>query len=280
MVDENFFSLYTGCLIRTRLPHLEKSTRAVFENFGIHFYDLEGASCCPDPVGMKGVDQETWLTMAARNLSLVRNNSHTLMTLCSGCYSTFREVQHRLANNASWRERINDILKQIGYHYSAGPPVEHFARFLFEKVGSDGLSSRITDSWKGLPVAIHHGCHFLRPSHLGAEVVDYPRKMICCGFTIQGMDSDLSLGMAHEKLMLMKEYGARAVIVVCPSCYLQFDLTQRAIEQKFDVSLQMPVFYLTEFIGLALGLKASSLGLNFHRVDAIPLIREIFPEEE
>ena len=61
MGENSFFHLYPGCLIRTRLPHLEKSARVVFDSFGVRFSDLEGASCCPDPVVMRGVDQETWL---------------------------------------------------------------------------------------------------------------------------------------------------------------------------------------------------------------------------
>lgn len=299
MGEDSYFSLYKGCLIRARLPHLEKSARAIFDRFGIQFSDLEGASCCPDPVGMRGIDQETWLTMAARNLALARNNSQTLMTLCSGCYSTFREAEHLLTENSSLREKVNHILKHIGYQYSPGLPIEHFARFIFEKIGVNKLSSQITDSWKGLPVAVHYGCHFLRPSHiiafddpenptkleelvraLGAEAVDYPQKMLCCGFPIQGVDAELSLRMAYEKLRLMKEYGAKGVIVICPACYLQFDIMQRSIEQVFDESLDLPTFYLAEFIGLALGLTPSSLGLNLHREDTLTLTQEIFPEKD
>lgn len=298
MVDDSSYSLYTGCLIRTRLPHLEKSARAIFDRFGIQLSDLEGASCCPDPFGMRAMDQETWLTMAARNLALARNNSHPLMTLCSGCYSTFRHVEHILTRESLLQEKINHNLEGIGYQYSPGVPVAHFARFIYEKIGITQLRLQITDSWKGLPVAVHNGCHFLRPSHiigfddpenptkleelvrvLGAEAIDYPQKMLCCGFPLQGVDAELSLQMAYEKLRLMKQYGARAVIVVCPACYLQFDAGQRAIEQRFDVSLGLPVFYLTDLIGLALGLNPLYLGLNFHRVDALSLIRKTFPEQ-
>jgi len=296
MVEDSSFNLYAGCTIRARLPHVEKSVRLVFEEFGIQFSELEGATCCPEPVGMRGIDQETWLTLAARNLALARHNSLPVMTLCSGCYNTFQEAQHILAEK-SLREKVNHNLKKLGSQYSPGLAVEHFARFMFEKIGPDKLSSRVTDSWKGLPVAFHYGCHFLRPSHvigfddpenptkleqlvsvLGAEVVDYPRKMLCCGFPSQTTDTDLSLRLAYEKLKLMKAYRARAVIVVCPSCYLQFDLMQRPIERKFDVSLQLPVFYLTEFIGLAMGLAPSDLGLKYHSVDTFSLVREIFPD--
>jgi heterodisulfide reductase subunit B len=299
MGDAPSFTLYTGCLIRARLPYLEKSARAVFERFGIQFSDSEGFSCCPDPIGIRGIDQETWLILGARNLALAARHSRPLMTLCSGCYSTFRHVEQTLAKNPSLLEKVNNKLKVFGYRYSPGFPVEHFARFIIEKIGADKLASQATDSWKGLPVAVHYGCHFLRPSHimqfddpenptkleelirvLGAEALDYPQKMLCCGSTIQGIDAEVSLRMAYEKLMLMKAYGAKAIVVICPSCYLQFDLLQRSIEKKFDVSLKLPIFYLTEFVALALGVPPSSLGLYYHRTDTRSVIREIFSEKD
>lgn len=220
------------------------------------------------------------------------------MTLCSGCYNTFLYAESILATDSSLREKINNNLRGIGYQYSPRLTILHFARFIYEKIGITQLRSQIVDSWKGLPVAVHNGCHFIRPSHiigfddpenptkleelvrvLGVEVIDYPQKMLCCGFPIQGVDAELSLKMAYKKLAIMKEYGAKAVIVVCPSCYLQFDAGQQAIKQKFDVSLDLPVFYLSELIGMSLGLNASSLGLSLHRVDTLSIIREIFPEQ-
>jgi len=299
MGENSSFTLYEGCLIRARLPHLEKSARAVFDRFGIQFSGLEGASCCPDPIGIRGVDEETWLTLAARNLAIAGRHSTPMMTLCSGCYSTFRHAEHLLAKNASVLEKVNNTLHALGYRYSPGLAVEHFARFIIEKIGADKLASQMTDSWKGLPVAVHYGCHFLRPSHimqfddpenptkmeallraLGAEALDYPQKMLCCGSPIQGIDAELSLRMAYEKLRLMKSHGAKAVVLICPSCYLQFDVLQKSMEQKFGLSLELPILYLTEFIALALGVPPSSLGLHLHRTDTRRLIREIFPEKD
>ncbi len=299
MTGESSLGLYTGCLIRTRLPHLEKSVRAVFERLGIRLDEVEGTSCCPDPVGMRGVDQETWLTVAARNLSIMEANGHPTLVLCSGCYGTFREAEHLFTSDPSLRQKVGVALERIGRSYSGGTQVEHFARFMVERVGPAPLASAMTRSWKGLPVAIHYGCHFIRPSGLlgfddsenptkldalvqavGGEVIDYPRKMACCGFTVQGVDEELSLQMGYEKLSLLKEHGARAVIVICPSCMIQFDVKQRLIEEKFRSQIRLPVFYLAEFIGLAMGWSPRAMGLGFHRVDALALAREIFPGEE
>ena len=293
-MDEWSYNLYTGCLIRARFPHVEKSARVVFQRLGVGIEEVEQVGCCPEPVGMRSQSEEAWLTVAAHNMSVLAGDGRPVMTLCNGCYSTFRECQHLLADNEQYRETVNRHLAGIGREYTPGLEVEHFARFLYEKVGSQRLTELVTSPLRGLKVAFHPGCHLVRPSNLlafddpdnptkiegllsslGAEVVDYPRKSLCCGFTIVGVDADLSLKMGNEKLKDMKSAGAQAVVVVCPSCLQQFDVNQRQMERKFDNKLGLPVFYLTELIALALGESPEALGLAMHRTDAVSLVQAI-----
>lgn len=294
MIQEASFSFFPGCLIRSRLPHLEKSARVVLEKFHVTLSELKEATCCPNPIYFRDLDQETWLTLAARNLSLLAGDGRPMMTLCSGCYNTFRECEHTLAANQRLREEITQNLENIGREYVPDNGVEHIAPFLYEKIGPDRLATQVTRPLNGMKVAFHHGCHFVRPSHLhrfddpdhptkmealiralGADVVDFPRKMLCCGLTVMGVDPDLSQQMGFEKLRLMKAEGAEAVVLACPSCMLQFDHNQRLIEGKFDTKLSLPVFFLTEIIGLALGESPETLGLEQHRVDVLPLVRRL-----
>ncbi|MCF8024501.1 MAG: CoB--CoM heterodisulfide reductase iron-sulfur subunit B family protein [Desulfobacteraceae bacterium] len=286
MTANKSYSLYTGCLIRSRLPHLEKSARVVLGRLGVELSEMEGATCCPEGIGFRGLDQEAWLTMAARNLSLNGQDANSLMTLCSGCYSTFRECQHILSRNPSLREKVESNLAHLNRQYDPEASAEHFARFLYEYVGPATLGSLVTHPLNGLKVALHYGCHFIRPSQLidfddpdhptkleelvealGGEAIDYPRKMMCCGFPIAGVDPKNSLLMGFEKLKLMKENGAQAVVVICPSCMLQFDFNQRRMEKEIDFKLGLPIFYLTELIGLAMGEAVDTLGLKLHRTN-------------
>jgi len=296
-LTENYeYCFFPGCLIRARLPHIEKSARLVLERLGVELSELEGASCCPNPIYFRDLDHEAWLTLAARNLSLAEK---PIMTLCSGCYSTFRDAEHALEKSAKLRHKIGEHLDRLGRKIPSGSRVEHFARFLFEKVGPAMLAEQVLRPLKGLKVVFHPGCHLVRPSRihefddpdnptkleelvwaLGAEVLEYPRKMLCCGFTVMGADRDLSLRMGFEKLEIMKDSGAQAVVLVCPSCMVQLDRNQRLIEQEFDTELSLPVFYLTELIGLALGESPDDLGLGLHLVNVRPLVEELLGAEE
>jgi heterodisulfide reductase subunit B len=291
-MDEWSYTLYTGCLIRSRFPHVEKSARVVFERLGVEVTDISGVGCCPEPVGMRSLDEEVWLTVAAHNMSILSEPGRPVMTLCNGCYSTFRESEHLLSESNEYRETVNRNLASVGREYAAGLELEHFARFLYEKIGSARLKELVVSPLRGLRVAFHAGCHLVRPFDLlafddpenptkieellrtlGAEVADYPRKSLCCGFTIVGVDADLSLKMGYEKLKDINASGAQAVVVVCPACLQQFDVNQRQMERKFEATLGLPVFYLTELIALALGESPESLGLGLHRTDALSLVQ-------
>ena len=50
--------------------------------------DLEGTSCCPDPIYFKSKDKVSWLSVAARNLTLAEDLGLDIVTNCSGCTAT------------------------------------------------------------------------------------------------------------------------------------------------------------------------------------------------
>ena len=52
--------------------------------------------------------------------------------------------------------------------------------------------------------------------------------------------------------------GADAVAVACPMCHSNLDFRQGALVRRGEAP--MPVLFISELVGLALGLDASSLG--------------------
>ena len=138
-----------------------------------------------------------------------------------------------------------------------------------------------------MKIAVHYGCHLLRPSPavrwdsptaptkfeqvvraLGATVVDYETKMDCCGNALDrvGERADVPRHAARRKLADVAEQGADALVVSCPSCFLQFDLNQATLLRESAAARRLPVFYITELIALALGMDPAELGLDMHRV--------------
>ena len=88
-------ALFWGCSIQTRLLWIEVAARLVLPKLGVDIVDLP-FSCCPDPVATKALNHLSWLTLAARNLALAEEKKLNMLTLCNGCFETFKKVQHEL----------------------------------------------------------------------------------------------------------------------------------------------------------------------------------------
>jgi heterodisulfide reductase subunit B len=64
-------------------------------------------------------------------------------------------------------------------------------------------------------------------------------------------------------------------VTACPLCQGNLDLRREDIEKREQVSLDLPVFYFTELLGIALGKDAGDLGLGKHMVNPLPVLSGI-----
>lgn len=285
------YDLFLGCVIPARLPFLEASSRKVFEKLGIKLNDVEGFSCCPDPTGIEQIDHTTWLTLGARNLSLCKNNGGVI-SFCSGCVETLKGVNYFINKDLTTKKEINRHLQKVGKVYEGKTEVKHFAEILYENL--ENIKKSVEKPLEGFKVAVHYGCHYLRPSEiiewddpfepitideivkaLGAESVEYDLKMECCGNPVEKSDRDLSLLMIDNKLKAIENAGANCVAVVCPACYQQYEFNQRELNKRNNTEYNLPIFYLSELVALAFGFSPEDIGLNFHRIKPNELFESI-----
>jgi len=59
-----------------------------------------------------------------------------------------------------------------------------------------------------------------------------------------------------------------------------YDDNQKSIESQFEVSYQIPVLYLPQILGLAMGFDRKELGLNMNVVKTKDLTEEIIGGKE
>lgn len=285
------YDLFLGCLIPARLPFIEAASRKVFEKLGIKLNDVAEFSCCPDPTGIEQIDHNTWLALGARNLSLCKNNGG-IISFCSGCVETLKGVNYFINKDVATKKEVNRYLQKVGKVYEGKTRVKHFAEVLYENLNK--VKKNVVKPLEGFRVAVHYGCHYLRPSEImewddpfepitideivkaiGAESVDYDLKMECCGNPVEKSDKELSLLMIDNKLKAIENAAANCVAVVCPACYQQFEFKQRELNKRNNTAYNFPIFYLSELVALAFGYSSEEIGLNFHRIKPKELFERI-----
>jgi heterodisulfide reductase subunit B len=61
---------------------------------------------------------------------------------------------------------------------------------------------------------------------------------------------------------MAKQAGADCMVVACPMCQVNLDLRQLDMKKQLGHEHDLPILYITQLIGLCLGIDAEALGLN------------------
>lgn len=277
----NKYALFLGCVAPYRYPGIEKATREVFKTMGVELVELDGAGCCPAPGVIRSFDQNTWLALGARNLALAEKQGVDIMTICNGCFGSLFESNHVLQHDPEKLKAVNQILAKVGMKYNGTVKVRHFAEVLYNEIGLEKIKSYVKTPLN-YNIAVHYGCHFLKPSRLkqlddperpklldelvevtGAKSINYKDKIMCCGAGggVRSRNSATALKMTEEKLKNIKKVNGQIILDVCPFCHLQYDRSQKDLP-GFDI----PVIHLSQLYGMAFGLPREQLGLEAHEV--------------
>jgi heterodisulfide reductase subunit B len=277
------YAYFLGCITPNRYPGIEAATKKIFKEFGIETREMEGASCCPAPGVFGSFDMYTWLPIAARNLAIAEEMGLEIYVTCNGCYGSLQEADHLLKEHPKLKEKVNEILGKAGREYKGTTNVHHSIVVLHDDIGLDRLKEKVTKPMKDVNVAIHYGCHFLKPSEvrghgsaetpnvledivkaIGAKETVYKDKLMCCGAGggVRTADTPTALEWTRQKLVSMIEEGADCVIHPCAFCHLQLDRGQYEINKAFGTSFDLPVLYALQLVGLAMGMSVQELGLD------------------
>ncbi|MFX1289153.1 MAG: heterodisulfide reductase-related iron-sulfur binding cluster, partial [Promethearchaeota archaeon] len=247
----------------------------------------------PEPNGIKNSNKLLYSITAARNLALAEKEDHILLTPCNGCFTTLKKVKGEIEDNHNFMREINRYLDKIDLTVQGNTDIFHIVEF-FSKFRREAIRDNLKHPLIGLRIAVHYGCHFLRPSNsvqiddplkptifdelitdLGAESIDYALKMECCGGSLERAGKlNLSLEILHAKLESMKEQEVDCIVVSCPQCFIQFDHLQQELKKK-DYQFDIPVLYYSELLCLALGIDIRDLIEKFHRTKVESLFEKI-----
>jgi succinate dehydrogenase / fumarate reductase cytochrome b subunit len=291
---------YTGCLAALSAKELDTSTRALAPKLGLDLITLESVTCC-GAGDIHEAEPDYYLHLNARILAYAEaTGSDTLMTICNVCTLNLRQADFILKGDEGVRARINTNLEAVGVPpYNGGVEVKHFLWLVADGDGLARLKEVAHKGLKGVKIAPFYGCQILRPSKLlgfedadrpwsleviieacGGEVVDYPAKIKCCGFPIIQAREETALAELIQPVEQAIAGGADAMVTPCPLCHLSLDAWQMKLndarkKEGEEPLPPMPIFHLSQLIGVAAGLEDSELQFKRHIVPLDPVLEKL-----
>ncbi|NQT30981.1 MAG: CoB--CoM heterodisulfide reductase iron-sulfur subunit B family protein [Deltaproteobacteria bacterium] len=272
-----YYSYYPGCSAEATATPLGLSVLPVARALDIDLVELEDWNCCGS-TPYNSVNKLEAGAMAARNLALAEKTGLDLVTPCSNCYVVLTSVNTHLKELPDFREKVNEALAAGNLTYDGGVKVRHLAEVLYTDITPEGISSKVTNPLEGLKVASYYGCQLVRPNgfddpesphsldelvaSLGAEAVPWELKARCCGSSLIMPEPNVALGLINKLLKNAQERGAQCLVTPCPLCQINLDAYQSQVNSKFNTSYNLPVLFVTQLIGVALGIPAKELALS------------------
>ena len=283
---------YPGCSLHGTSREFDESLRAVAAELGIGITEISDWSCCGASSGHT-TDHLLGVALPARNLALAEEQGYdTVLAPSAACYNRLSAARLAIATEDGLAERIPDV---IGRRFGNTVQVRNAVELLRDAAASveEKVAATLTPNpLEGVKLAAYYGCLLVRPAEVcgyddpeqpasmdevisacGADAVDWNMKVECCGgaFSVSRTSSVVRLGRAI--IDDARAHGAEAIVVACPLCHSNLDLRQKAMALRGEDPL--PILFVTQVVGLAVGLTPESLGLERHFVDTEPLIARL-----
>ncbi len=257
----------------------------MFDALDIQLEEIDDWNCC-GATSYMGVDEIKAFGLAARNIGLANRQKKTqddeethIIAPCSACYLVLLKTQKYLATHTDVRNSIQGGLSEIDLDLNSNIKIRHPLDVLVNDIGYQKIAERVQKPLKNVKVASYYGCQIIRPyqefdkeyypmtmdhlvTKLGGEAVDWPLKTRCCGGTLMGTMQDVGLQINYRLLKEAHRRNADVMITTCPLCQFNLECYQDKIMKSHNDSVEMPVIYFTQLMGMAFGLSDISLGLN------------------
>jgi len=272
---------YPGCTLKGTAVEYDKSVTGIAPLLGVDLVEVPDWNCC-GASSAHAINRKLSLALAARVLAIAEQEGmDRILVPCAACYNRLVKTQVEASENETLRQEISTIIEMP---FSAKTKPVGILEF-FSEMGSEKIKSLVKKPLEELKVACYYGCLLLRPPKLikfddceepqvmddvveaiGAEPVEWAFKTECCGAGFSLSKKEVVIDLTEKILRNAKLEGADVITVGCPLCHANLDFRQVDILKK-NKDINIPVLYITELVGIALGLTPKEVGLQSHFID-------------
>ena len=273
--------IYPGCSLTGTARDYNESVFALANAFGIDFAQIPDWNCC-GATAAHNLNEELALSLPTRIMALAEQSGiEEVVVPCAACYSRLVVTQSHLKNNP---EQKNRIAKVIEMDYKGSLKILNVIEWIGKYI-LPNIDEKIINPFAH-KVACYYGCLLVRPqkilkydraedpqtmdvvmNKIGAIAIEYPFKTECCGAGFSISRTDIVSKLSGKIIEDAESRGAEAIIVACPMCHSNLDMRRGSINEYWNKKFKIPVIFVTQAIGCAIGLPASKIGFKRHFVE-------------
>ncbi|MCL1933834.1 MAG: CoB--CoM heterodisulfide reductase iron-sulfur subunit B family protein [Candidatus Azobacteroides sp.] len=267
---------YPGCSLKGTSSEYAQSTIALAKAFDIHFTEIEDWNCC-GATAAHSLNGELAAALPARILALAEKQGlNEIVVPCAACYNRLSVAQHEWNEDPALKSRLSEIL---GMPLNKKCEILNAMQFI-EKYIADKITEKVVNPFDH-QVVCYYGCLLVRPHgilqfdrledpqsmdelmrQIGAKTLDWGFKTECCGAGLSVSRTDTVAKLSGRIVQDAEDRGAEAIIVACPMCQSNLDMRRSHIDSYLGKKTKIPVLYITQAIGLAVGVSKEELGLK------------------
>ncbi len=260
---------FPGCSLHSSAKEYNDSIKASFGDLGVELREVPDWNCC-GATAAHSLNEALALALPARNLAIAEREGLPLFAPCSACYHRFLLANRKLRESEELLLEVNELISPLDY--KGGTEVKNILELLVEDVGLKKVKERVTHPLKGLRLVSYYGCLLSRVPHgraaddtenpvymdmvveaLGAEAVPWPSKMDCCGASLNITEEAIVCRLSSHILDNAQAVQAQAVVTSCTLCQMNLDLMQSGTKPAYNHPANLPVFYISELLAMAMG---------------------------
>ena len=284
---------YPGCSLEGSSKEYSTSLFAVAEKCGVTLEEIKDWSCCGASAA-HNLNHDLAIALPARTLALAEKQGLTeIVVPCAACYSRLATSQREVTTN-------NFVLKKIESYLDLSftgkvkllTVIEFLQKYIFP-VADQYIVNKLNQK-----TACYYGCLLARPKEIstlkrtedpmemeevmvkaGATPIEWAFKTECCGAGLSVPRTDIVARLSGKIIEDAADRGAESIIVACPMCHMNLDMRRPEIKKQLHKEINIPVLFITQALGLSMGISADKLGLNKHFVPTDKVISCIVKKE-
>ncbi|GHT26054.1 heterodisulfide reductase subunit B [Bacteroidia bacterium] len=267
---------YPGCSLKGTSSDYAQSTIALAKVFDITLKEIDDWNCC-GATAAHNLNRELAMSLPARILALAEKQGLTeIVVPCAACYNRLTVAQHELNRDAALKKRVSEILEMpLSGNIQVLNVMQMLDKYIVERLEEKTVKPFTHN------VVCYYGCLLVRPhdvlkfdrvedpqsmdvlmQKIGATTLDWGYKTECCGAGLSVSRTDIVAKLSGKIIKDAIDRKAEAIIVACPMCQANLDMRRPHIDACLKMKTNIPVMYVTQAMGLAVGLSEKELGLN------------------